>query len=203
MTFYGRLIKIIRSYFSLVWRRGNKSQMWNALIRFTHCLITLVSIAFVLQWVVNILVTKKKWQMNTPMVKRQAFSHWRHKYAFCVPPEVKWTMENTSLFQTLYQKLCKLTSVTCLSLCSAGKPNARVRVSVLAPRSHGTPRQPIYKADHKLLEVMTAFYFSGYLKFTAGGKKSFSCLTSFYCVLHKMPKWKRFSHLPIVSNPLA
>lgn len=146
---------------------------------------------------------QKKWQMNTPMVKRQAFSHWRHKYAFCVPPEVKWTMENTSLFQTLYQKLCKLTSVTCLSLCSAGKPNARVRVSVLAPRSHGTPRQPIYKADHKLLEVMTAFYFSGYLKFTAGGKKSFSCLTSFYCVLHKMPKWKRFSHLPIVSNPLA
>ena len=28
MTFYGRLIKIIHSYFSLGWRRGNKSQMW-------------------------------------------------------------------------------------------------------------------------------------------------------------------------------
>lgn len=59
MTFYGRLIKIIHSYFSLGWRRGNKSQMWNVLIRYTHCLITLVSITFVLQQVVNILVTKK------------------------------------------------------------------------------------------------------------------------------------------------
>lgn len=42
MVFYGRLLKIIYSYFSLGQRKGKKLQVWNAHIRFTHCLIALL-----------------------------------------------------------------------------------------------------------------------------------------------------------------
>lgn len=197
MTFYGRLIKIIHSYFNLRWRKGNKSQMWNTLITFTDCLITFVSIissAVNRRYFGRKEEKKKKKADEHSCGKKTVFSHWWHKYPFCVPPEVKWTV--TSLLQTIKSSL-RITSVTCWILCSVEKKKAWVWLSALAPHSHGTLLQPIYKADHKLLEVMTGFYFSGYLKFTAGGKKLFSCLTLFYCVLHKMPK---LNTLPLTNG---
>lgn len=191
MTFYGILLKIIHSYFSLVWRRGNKSQMWSALIRFTHCLITLVSITLALPWVFHILVKKKKWQMNTPAEKGKPFPTGNTTMlSVCLRSEVN----NGKYFpvsNTLSKALCDSPRWPTWASVQWGRQKFEFE-SILAPHSNSTLLQPMYKADHKLLEVMTAFYFSGCLKCTAGGKKSFSCLTLFYCVPHKMPKLEFF-----------
>lgn len=161
--------------------------MWNALIRFSHCLITLASITFVLWWVnVSILVMEKMGDECFCGKKTSLFplaTQIRFLYAY------RSEVNNGKYFPVLNTPSKALCDSPLWPVWASVQQGSKKQEfdSLSAPHSHSTLLQPIYKSDHKRPEEMTTFYFSGYLKFTAGGKKSFSCLSLFYCVLHKCP----------------